>query len=140
MVLLNFHPNSEVEISIFFAARTVFFLMLVIDYIQVAYYNYGIERFIGLLGVIVSIVFALIDLSGFMNFLVLEKANSGYIISGNGNNFITSFIKPFNAQTYIFISALGIIFMLGIEVINSGVRGERTIKQSTKEGKTTETA
>lgn len=122
MVLLNFQPTNDIEINIFFAARMVFFLMLLIDYAQVSYYNNGIERFVGVLGLLVAITFSLVDFCGLMKLLVLETGNNGYIITGNSNNFLASAIKPFSAQSYVFISWFSVMIVLGFEFVNSGVR------------------
>lgn len=136
LFLLNFQPNTEVEVNIFFAARMVFFLMLVIDYAQVTYYNNGVERFIGVLGTLVALFFAFIDMCGFLQILVLEKAGSGYIISGNVNNFVASTIKPFNAQIYVLISWFSVVIILGLEVVNSGVRALPVFNSEVKSTKT----
>lgn len=128
------------EISVFFAARTVFFLMLVIDYLNVSYYNNGVERLIGVLGTVVASIFAFIDFCGFMNILVLENVDAGYIIKGNEENFLASVIKPFKAQYYVFVSFLSLVVVVGLETFNYGVRGKVKDKVSTKEIKSTKTA
>lgn len=122
LLLINFEPETEVEIRLFFASRLVFFLMLIIDYVNVAYYNKELERKIGIAGIIVAILCVIVDGMGFFNFLVLEIGKNGYTITGNPDNFLTSWIKPFPAIIYIFSSWVAVIGILGIEVFNHGKR------------------
>lgn len=123
LILLNFQPNTETEIEMFFAARIVFFVMLIIDYSNVAYYNRGLERIIGVMGVLMATVFAVLDGAGLFNFLVLNETNSGYVISGNENNLLTSSWGPFSIQFYVLSSWTSVMVLLGIEVFNHGIRG-----------------
>lgn len=122
LLLINFHPSTDIEVKIFFASRLVFFLMLIIDYTHVAYYNKGLERLLGIAGFVVSIILAIIDAAGFFGFLVLENSKLGYTITGNDSNFLTGFIEPFSAQTYVFYSWLVVVVLLGLEVLNQGIR------------------
>lgn len=133
LLLINFHPSTELEVKIFFASRLVFFLMLIIDYIHVAYYNKGIERIIGVVGVILSGAVAIIDAAGFFGFLVLENSSIGYTITGNPENFLTGFVDSFSAQDYVFYSWLAVVILLGIEVLNQGVRHLPFLVQEPKE-------
>ena len=98
LLLINFHPSTELEVKIFFASRLVFFLMLIIDYTHVAYYNNGLERIIGVAGFIISVALSIIDAAGFFGFLVLEPSKTGYTITGNQSNFLTGIIGSFSAQ------------------------------------------
>ncbi|QVY60946.1 hypothetical protein [Cytobacillus gottheilii] len=130
LLLINFHPSTELEVKIFFASRLVFFLMLLIDYTHVAYYNIGLERIIGVCGFIISLVFSIIDGLGYFGFLILEKVQKGYILSGNPDNFLTSFISSFNAGIYVFISLLLVMIVIGVEVVNQGVRHAPSLVQN----------
>ncbi|OES45825.1 hypothetical protein [Domibacillus iocasae] len=133
LFLINFQPSTELETKIFFASRLVFFLMLIIDYSNVAYYNLGLERIIGCMGIVLSVLFACVDAAGFFNFLILENGKDGYMLSGNTNNFLTSMIEPFSAKNYVFYSFVAIIVLLGIEIFNYGVRSAPKIWSESKE-------
>lgn len=133
LLLINFQPSTELEIKIFFATRLVFFLMLFIDYVHVAYYNKKLERIIGCIGVGIALIFALIDAAGFFEFITLSKTEAGYVIMGNQKNFISMMLNEFNAQVYIFTSWLTIMVLLGFEILNQGVRHAPSIAEDYKE-------
>ncbi|OPA76636.1 hypothetical protein BVG16_15760 [Paenibacillus selenitireducens] len=122
-VMLNFQPTTDTEIKIFFASRTVFFLMLVIDYACVAYYSKGLEKITSVVGLAFSAIFSIIDGAGVLGLLVLKHNASGYFITGNTQNFLTQLIIPFNANVYVLISWIVICAVLGFEVLNRGLRG-----------------
>ncbi|WP_121640620.1 hypothetical protein [Virgibacillus sp. Bac330] len=122
LVLINFQPNTDTEIKLFFATRLVFFLMLIIDYANVAYYNKGLEKIIGLIGLVISLIFACVDGAGFFNFILLEASEAGYVIKGNSNNLLTSMIGTFSLSSYVFYSWVSIVCLLGIETVNYGAR------------------
>jgi hypothetical protein len=123
LLLLNFTPSTDNEIKMFFASRLVFFLMLIIDYANVAYYNRGIERGIGVVGVIISLFFAAIEGLAFFNlFTVTEIKSHHYNLVGNPKNMLMSKVGPFSLNGYVFASWLVVVILLGIEVFNHGIR------------------
>jgi hypothetical protein len=122
LLLLNFTPSTENEIKMFFASRFVFFLMLIIDYANVAYYNRSIERALGVAGVINSLIFASIDGLAFFNLFIVPETNSHYSLVGNPNNMLMSLLGPFSLKGYVFTSWVFVVILLGAEVFNYGIR------------------
>ncbi|MGJ7034496.1 hypothetical protein HNQ84_000543 [Anoxybacillus eryuanensis] len=122
LILLNFTPSTDNEIKMFFASRLVFFLMLIIDYANVAYYNRSIERVLGIIGILMSLFFASIDGLAFFNLFTLSGTKPDYSLVGNPNNILMSQVEPFSLEGYVFASWLCVAFLLGIEVFNHGIR------------------
>ncbi|MGG3737550.1 hypothetical protein [Aeribacillus pallidus] len=122
LVLLNFIPNTDNEIKMFFASRLVFFLMLIIDYANVAYYNRSIERGLGIIGVLISLGFAIIEGLAFSNLFTLSGKIPNLILVGNPNNMLMSKFGSFSLEAYVFTSWLFVAILLGLEVFNHGIR------------------
>ncbi len=119
--LLNFQPTTENEVNLFFSARAVLFLMLIMDYINVILNNKGGERVIGIIGVGVSILFFSVEISAMGKLIILTENNS--VIQGNPSNMIMSFLIPkIKLTTYVLISYGAVISMIGIEGINYASR------------------
>jgi hypothetical protein len=122
LALLNFTPSTDNEIKMFFASRLVFFLMLIIDYANVAYYNRSIERGLGIAGILISLIFATIEGLAFSNLFTLSGEKTDLILVGNPNNMLMSKFPSFGLQGYVFTSWLFVVILLGIEVFNHGIR------------------
>ncbi|WP_427108383.1 hypothetical protein [Lysinibacillus xylanilyticus] len=124
ITLLNFQPTSAQEAKIFFAGRSVMFIMLLMDYFNILLSNNKdkVEMRIGVFGAVLCAIFAGIDFAGMANLLKLTENYS--TLSGNSKNLITSIFPDIPLSYYALSSTAVIILLIGIEAFNRGKRYE----------------
>ncbi|MEK4565815.1 hypothetical protein MKX54_14195 [Alkalihalobacillus sp. FSL R5-0424] len=115
-------PTSDLEARLFFGTRLVFILMLIIDYANVTYYNKGLERGLGAVGLGGAILIAIGDFLGIFELIKITGAGTGeFLIVGAEGNFVTEGLI-LSANSYFFYTFAFIMVIMGLEVANVGIR------------------
>lgn len=132
LISVSTMPTGPSDTTNYFSSRLIFFVMLLVDYMNVAYFNRGVERFIGIIGSIFVLVITFFELLGLQEYLLLDFSKDKIYFVGNSTNFITQYID-LNLNIYNQFVFYGIIMLLGIEAVNKVYRGRNTQVPSEEE-------